>query len=524
MIAIASSSASNASRFVRSGRPMPATAFQKFPAPEPELESAAAHDVHRRRGLGDHRWVAHRQARDVGEEPEPLGPRQQIGDQRIRVEVAPLIRVILDADEVEAALLRDPHPLDDALVVRRVRHDRQAESQRPGHQSSSSSFVLRDISSATAAIGGRWSKTTARTCSAIGSSTPCSTASSSAPATVATPSATPASRSPASGHGTPEAISSPALPVARQRRHAGRDQVAHARQPGERQRLRPRRDAEARHLGQAARDDPGLRRVSEAEPVDHAGCQRHDVLQRARQLDPGQIGIRIDPEPIRRQDRCELRRQLAILGSHDRSGRLAAGDLARQVRPRQGGNAPARELLGGHLAHPQMGPFLDALHDAQQRGIGMERGRQAPKGAAQMGGRGGQHEEPMRLGEVGVIGRDAEIRREDDAGQISVVRALVGELLGRLGRMRPEADRALRIGQEHGQGRAPRARTDDADLIGHAAEDISARFSACAPPSCAAASTSGRIPPTPAGGGSGGSASRGSRTRRGCGSRGSACS
>ena len=35
MIAIASSRASNASRFVRSGRPMPATAFQKFPAPSP---------------------------------------------------------------------------------------------------------------------------------------------------------------------------------------------------------------------------------------------------------------------------------------------------------------------------------------------------------------------------------------------------------------------------------------------------------------------------------------------------------
>ena len=78
----------------------------------------------------------------------------------------------------------------------------------------------------------------------------------------------------------------------------------------------------------------------------------------------------------------------------------------------------------------EMGPFLDPLHDAQQRGIRMERRRQAPKGAAEVGGRGSQHEEPMRLGEVGVIGRDAKVRREDDAGQISVVRALVGELLG----------------------------------------------------------------------------------------------
>jgi drug/metabolite transporter (DMT)-like permease len=77
-------------------------------------------------------------------------------------------------------------------------------------QPSSSSFVLRRISSATAASVGSRSKTTARTFSAIGISTSCVAASSSAPVTVVTPSATPVSLVAASGQGTPEAINSPA--------------------------------------------------------------------------------------------------------------------------------------------------------------------------------------------------------------------------------------------------------------------------------------------------------------------------
>ena len=81
--------------------------------------------------------------------------------------------------------------------------------------------------------------------------------------------------------------------------------------------------------------------------------------------------------------------------------------------------------------------------------------------------------EPMRLRQVGVIGHDAEVGREDDAGQVSLVRAAMRQALRGLRRVRPQADRALRIGQEDGQRGAPGAGADDADLIGHAAEDIS---------------------------------------------------
>ena len=79
----------------------------------------------------------------------------------------------------------------------------------------------------------------------------------------------------------------------------------------------------------------------------------------------------------------------------------------------------------------------------------------------------------MRLGEVGVIGHHADVRREDDARQVSLVRARMRQALGGVGGARPEADRALRIGQEDGEGGAPGTGADDPDLVGHAAENIS---------------------------------------------------
>ena len=78
----------------------------------------------------------------------------------------------------------------------------------------------------------------------------------------------------------------------------------------------------------------------------------------------------------------------------------------------------------------------------------------------------------MRLGEIGRIG-DAQVRREDDPGQVALVGPLVRQALSRLGRVRPQAHRTLGIGEEHRERRAPGARTEDPDLVGHAREDIS---------------------------------------------------
>lgn len=73
--------------------------------PEAELEAPAAHHVEGRRLLREHRRIAQRQVGHGGEECEPLRAREQVADQRERVEEAALIGMVLDADQVEPAAL-----------------------------------------------------------------------------------------------------------------------------------------------------------------------------------------------------------------------------------------------------------------------------------------------------------------------------------------------------------------------------------------------------------------------------------
>ena len=55
----------------------------------------------------------------------------------------------------------------------------------------------------------------------------------------------------------------------------------------------------------------------------------------------------------------------------------------------------------------------------RQRGIGVEGRGETSQRRAQMGRWRGEHEEPMRLRQVRLIGDDPEVGREDDAGQIA---------------------------------------------------------------------------------------------------------
>ena len=61
---------------------------------------------------------------------------EQRGDQRKCVEKAPLIGVVLDADERQPALVRDPHQLPDAIQRIRVGDDRDPDLGRScvGHE------------------------------------------------------------------------------------------------------------------------------------------------------------------------------------------------------------------------------------------------------------------------------------------------------------------------------------------------------------------------------------------------------
>ena len=129
------------------------------------------------------------------------------------------------------------------------------------------------------------------------------------------------------------------------------------------------------------------------------------------------------------------------------------------------------QLVGDDLAHPGVGVLLDALHDRQDgHAIGQVR-TQAPERRAEVRRRDGREIEPVRLGQVRVVGRDAQVRRERDAGQVVRVLAPVRELLGRLGAVGPEAHRALCVGEHDRQRRSPRPGADHPDLVAHASED-----------------------------------------------------
>ena len=112
----------------RPHRPAPgADALPERARAEPELDPAAAQPVERGRGLREHARVAQRQVGDVGEEAHALGAPGEVGDQRPGVEVAALVRVVLDADEVEAEPVGQQHLLDHRVLLGSQRDREDAE-------------------------------------------------------------------------------------------------------------------------------------------------------------------------------------------------------------------------------------------------------------------------------------------------------------------------------------------------------------------------------------------------------------
>ena len=96
--------------------------------------------------------------------------------------------------------------------------------------------------------------------------------------------------------GAPRAMSSPARRFRPGRRPARDDEVAHAREPGERVGPRAGRLGEPPHLGEPARDERRLRVVAEREAVRAARGERDDVLRRRAQLDAGHVVAHVDAE------------------------------------------------------------------------------------------------------------------------------------------------------------------------------------------------------------------------------------
>jgi hypothetical protein len=72
---------------------------------EAELEASAREHVQRRGLLGEDGRAPEREVCDVRKEPDPLGPGDQIANQGEGVEEPPLIRMVLDPDQIQLELV-----------------------------------------------------------------------------------------------------------------------------------------------------------------------------------------------------------------------------------------------------------------------------------------------------------------------------------------------------------------------------------------------------------------------------------
>src|SRR6266480_1390094 len=120
------------------------------------------------------------------------------------------------------------------------------------------------------------------------------------------------------------------LAVAREASRARQDEIAEPREPGERRRAGAEGDREARHLGEAARDEGGARVLAEREPVGQAGRDRHHVLERAARLDTDDVLARVEPELARTELALEDAGERLVARGDDGRGRVPEGHLPRE--------------------------------------------------------------------------------------------------------------------------------------------------------------------------------------------------
>src|SRR5262249_60138395 len=85
-------------------------------------------------------------------------------------------------------------------------------------------------------------------------------------------------------------------PVAAERSRAGEDQIAQTGETEEGRGLGAERDSKAHDFGQSSSNERGARIFPQSEPLTEAGGDRHDVLERARDLHADHVSIRVDPE------------------------------------------------------------------------------------------------------------------------------------------------------------------------------------------------------------------------------------
>jgi hypothetical protein len=125
---------------------------QKRARAEPELDAPAREPVERCGGLRQEGGRAQREVGHVGEQADALRPAGDEGQERPCVQEAPLIRVVLDADEVQSHALGEEHLVEDAVGCVGLR-DRKDAEQRHAHGGGLPHAVRRTATIRASALG-----------------------------------------------------------------------------------------------------------------------------------------------------------------------------------------------------------------------------------------------------------------------------------------------------------------------------------------------------------------------------------
>ena len=278
--------------------------------------------------------------------------------------------------------------------------------------------------SSTACRGGSPSCSTRYTASQIGMSTPWCRASARTAAAAPTPSATWPSSARIAGSGLPCASAEADAAIARQVAGAGQHEVAQPGEPHQRLALPAERRRQAPGFGQPAGDERGAGVVAEPQAVARAGGDRQHVLDRAADLDAGNVVALVHAQRVGAQQRGDIaRRARAPSPPRRRPSAARARPPPRSSDPISRRPAPASAVPapGAQARRP---PAAPRRRDDQEP-FRQPDERRARAAAAERQRRRGQRrhrradDEQIGAGRCGQVAGDRQRVRQRDSGQVS---------------------------------------------------------------------------------------------------------
>ncbi len=127
-------------------------------------------------------------------------------------------------------------------------------------------------------------------------------------------------------------------------------------------------------------------------------------------------------------------------------------------------SGPHLELLLDHLAHPQPGAHLDALHERDDDRVGRDDVAHDAQVLAQRLARHRQVDLAGALEHLRQLARRRDAARQVDAGQVVGVAPRLHDLACQLGPARPDRDPRAAVGEDLRERGAPRPRAEHGDL------------------------------------------------------------